>query len=254
MAVNERERQWLLSEKHAGIQSPSFFADLERLQAGEPLAYLIGHVPFLGATIYLDSHPHIPRTETEYWVERAIEELTERRGALRVLDLCAGSGCIGVAVLKALPMARVDFVEMDTRHHATIEKNIRENNIDPNRTRILGGNLFEQITDDYDAILANPPYIDPALQQRVAPSVLAHEPRQALFGGEHGIELIEGILREAPRHLRADGLLFIEHEPEQADALRVAAAQFPATTTYPDQYGTLRYTLLSLQPSENMAQ
>lgn len=250
----DRERQWLLTEKYGGVESPTFLADLARLQAGEPLAYLIGHVPFLGTTITLGSRPLIPRTETEHWVERAIEELRTtpptRSAPLHILDLCAGSGAIGIAVLQALPEARADFVELDTAHHATITENLRENGVAPTRARVFGGDLFAEIPvgTTYDAILTNPPYVDPALRERVAPSVLAHEPQRALFGGVGGTEFIDRILADARAHLTPGGLLYLEHEPEQAAHITSLAAThgYESSQALPDQYGLLRSTRLRL--------
>ena len=98
----KKEITWLLKEKYNGIKDPSFYKDCQRLKDGEPLGYVIGQVPFLNTIIHLDSKPLIPRVETEYWVERAIEVIVKQASSvekpLRVLDLCAGSGCIGVAV------------------------------------------------------------------------------------------------------------------------------------------------------------
>ena len=101
-----QEQHWLLKEKYHGEKTDGFFADCKRLALGEPLAYLIGWTPFLNTKIWLDSHPLIPRPETEFWVERAITSMRENAqdtlGFLaepaKVLDLCAGSGCIGVAM------------------------------------------------------------------------------------------------------------------------------------------------------------
>src|SRR3990167_3874071 len=156
----------------------------------EPEAYKIGWVPFIHTKIWLDSRPLIPRTETEFWTERAIEEIKSIPNA-SVLDLCAGSGAIGVAVLKEIPESKVDFIEKEIRHHATIEKNIRANVPDGmSRSKILGGNLFQNAQGPYDVILTNPPYIDPEKLSRIQDSVLEHEPREALFGGKLGMELI----------------------------------------------------------------
>src|SRR5512138_3415194 len=96
-----REEEWLLKEKWNGEKSEGFFADCQRLRDGEPLAYVIGHTPFLNTIIYLDSKPLIPRVETEFWVEKAIMEIQDfsrgqTLGTVQVLDVCAGSGCIGV--------------------------------------------------------------------------------------------------------------------------------------------------------------
>lgn len=243
-----REQAWLLKEKYNGAESDAYRADLKRLADGEPLAYVIGHIPFLDATVSLTSRPLIPRTETEYWVERAIEELKSTKREMRILDLCAGSGCIGVSVLKALPMARVDFCEINGRHHPTIAKNILDNGTDSSRTHIYGGDLFSDIPADaqYDMILSNPPYIDPARSKYTEESVLTHEPHEALFGGVRGIELIERILIEAPAYLISSGILYIEHEPEQRDEIHRIGATLPyvSCTTQSDQYGIARYTRL----------
>jgi release factor glutamine methyltransferase len=247
-----KESAWLLSEKYADTETPAYFEDLEKLQAGIPLAYLIGFVPFLGTKIFLDSHPLIPRTETEYWVEKVIQEISagfaHADTPLHILDLCAGSGAIGVALLKAFPEAQVDFAEIDTNHHATILKNIMENGIDPNRAQIFGGDLYENITQTYNYIFSNPPYINPKQHERIDSSVLAHEPSLALFGGVDGLDIIKNILSRAPSHLSLGGALYIEHEPEQAEILRELAPTFGFTAeTHLDQYGyerSTRFTLL----------
>lgn len=236
----KKESDWLLRDKYNGVISEQFYSDLKRLENGEPLAYIIGWVPFLNIKIYLDSKPLIPRPETEYWASCAIEEIkTKKISKPRVLDLCAGSGCIGVAVLKEIPGATVDFVEIDPLHHTTIKKNVKENGIDVYRACILGGDLFENISSQYDVILSNPPYIDPKLSFRVEPGVANHEPEAALYGGEAGIEVLARILREAPQHLKTGGSLYIEHEPEQEEKLKKLNS---GLVSYPDQFGTIRYS------------
>jgi release factor glutamine methyltransferase len=182
-----------------------------------PEAYRIGWVPFIHTNIYLDSRPLIPRTETEYWVN----EFIHKSGILnlkspRVLDLCAGSGCIGIAVAKDVPEIQIDFVELDEKHHQTIKKNLKENGVEG---RLFGGDLFENITDKYDFILSNPPYIDPTLKSRVQESVAQYEPEMALYGGRGGLEIIERILAKAHEHLKSGGSLYLEHEPEQVEAI-----------------------------------
>jgi len=243
----QNERLQFLIQTYGEIVK-GFLTDCARLNSGEPLAYVIGSIPFLNTKIFLDSHPLIPRTETELWVEKVILEMQSARGLasgrLDVLDLCAGSGCIGVAVLSAVPMARVDFAEIDPCHHPTILKNILENNIDPSRARIFGGDLFTQCTTVYDYILTNPPYIDPTLN-RTEHSVKKYEPSIALYGGENGMEIIERIIYESPKFLTKDGTLVIEHEPEQTSQIHeLAKPRDFASRTFPDQYGVERYTHL----------
>lgn len=238
--------------------TPEFERDCERLRTGEPLGYVIGWVPFLNTKIWLPSHPLIPRPETEYWVEQTIRDLqneghrksfieeSAENKELRILDLCAGSGCIGIAIGKAFRDARVDFAEIDPRHHLTILKNLAENHIPLEHTKIYGGDLFEKITERYDVILSNPPYIDATLA-RTDESVLTHEPHLALFGGEGGMEHVARIIQESPAHLTSDGILYIEHEPEQVAAMHTLAqkAGFSAIASLPDQYGVLRTTRLA---------
>lgn len=239
----EQEIAWLLRDKYAGQKNNAFYSDTERLRRGEPLAYVIGWIPFLNTQIYLDSKPLIPRTETEYWVGELIKELKEKNiSRLNILDLCAGSGCIGVALLHEIPHANVDFVEINQSHHATITKNILEDAIDPMRTQVLGGDLFENVPTKYDVIVCNPPYIDPSLEDRIQRSVLTHEPREALFGGEYGTEIIKRVLKEASQHLNKGGILYLEHEPEQQEeVLRLA----PHVESYKDQFGVVRFSRIT---------
>lgn len=234
----EQEIAWLLADKYGGIPTEGFEADIAKLKTGVLLAYVISWTPFLHTKIWLDSHPLIPRSETEYWVEQAISEIKNITNP-KVLDLCAGSGCIGVTVLKHVPNAQVDFAEIDEAHHTTIRKNILENGIDVNRTKILGGNLFENVTEKYDVILSNPPYIDPKLSERIGESVLEHEPEIALFGGTNGMEMIEAIIHEAPKYLNPGGIVYIEHEPEQSEKIKLLT---PNAETFKDQFGVERFT------------
>jgi HemK-like putative methylase len=248
-----REEKWILDEKYGGQETEGFFADCVRLQGSEPLAYIIGSIPFLNTTISLDSHPLIPRPETEYWVEKAIAQIaTENRGqtsTIEVLDLCAGSGCIGVAVAKAVPSVHVDFIEIDEVHRATIEKNCKDNGITNDRYTIRTGDLFTAeppIIKKYNYILTNPPYID-SEAETVAESVTTHEPHIALFGGVQGLKLIIHIIEDAKNHLTSQGVLYIEHEPAQAELIKAQGenAGF-SVVTHTDQYGVLRYSVLTM--------
>ena len=247
--------KWLLDEKYGGEKSDAFFADCKRLALGEPLAYLIGFSPFLNCKIFLDSRPLIPRVETEFWVEEAI---TAAKGGtslslgfspepLRVLDMCAGSGCIGVALAKAIPRALVTFAEIDERHLPTIEKNIMANEIDSAHTMLVHSNLFSNVTGKYNFILSNPPYIDEALK-RVDDSVVMNEPYVSLFGGEKGLDVISQLIAESPAHLVSGGQLWIEHEPEQTGAIHdLAKTRNFTVTTHLDQYEKERFSILVLQ-------
>ncbi len=250
-----QEFEWLLAEKYNGVKNDAFYADCKRMSLGEPLGYLIGHVPFLNCTIWLDSRPLIPRPETEYWTEKAIQEIHTSltspeagpREKVAVLDLCAGSGCVGVAAAKALPEAQVDFSEIDAKHIPTIEKNLELNEIDTKRTTVHQTNLFQGIERRYDFILANPPYIDANLNQ-TDESVIDFEPHLALFGGDGGLEIIEQLINQAPQYLTPGGQLWIEHDPEQSKAIADLGSKAGfVCNTHLDQFGLERYSILVLQ-------
>lgn len=245
-----QEESWLLEEKYQGEKTTGFFADCERLKDGEPLAYLIGYVNFLNCQIYLDSKPLIPRVETEFWVEQLIKEIKKNKpdSPLCILDLCAGSGCIGVAIAKAIDHTLVDFAELDAAHIPTIEKNCRENDLPSGQTRVMISNLFNNIdkTNRYDFIVSNPPYIDPLLD-RAEVSVKSFEPHLALYGGANGLELVSKIIKSAPEYLKEKGELWLEHEPEQTQAIHELGDPTFTVTTLKDQYQVERFSRLVLK-------
>lgn len=244
-----QERAWLLREKYAGNETPEFFIDLKRLEAGEPLAYIIGHIPFLDATIDLSHRPLIPRVETEYWVGEAIK-LLMRRGLRprRILDLFAGSGCIGIALAQAFPQTAISFGEHNPDLIAQIKKNITLNNIDATRVTVVETNVFSHITEVYDAIFANPPYIPLSHKETVVEkSVRAFEPAQALYGGEDGLQYIKSFIAEAPNHLITGGILFVEFNTDQKNAIESLAkqnAQYRTVEFIKDQYELWRTAIL----------
>lgn len=228
----------------------------------EPIAYKIGDQPFLGLTIYLDSHPLIPRPETEWWTEQMLSEagvdfsatgcpnVSGPEGAknplpLRVLDLCAGSGAIGCAILKNMPNAQVYFGEIDPAHEATILKNIRENNLDESRAHISIGDLFQPFGDfQFDLIASNPPYIPSG--RALPTSVADHEPALALQADTDGLDLIRRIATELPRRLRRGGVAWIECDSaniQSASALFQQQAFHTEIRT--DQYGAPRLLVVS---------
>ena len=242
---------WLKKEKYAGVDSEDFKQDLERLKNDEPLAYVIGNIPFLNTTINLNSHPLIPRPETEYWVEQAINRIKTQNRPIKILDLCAGSGCIGIAVAKNVPEATVDFIELDNAHLVTIRTNCEQNDINRERIRTLAGDLrhLEQLIPDikYNFILSNPPYIDKNLN-RTEKSVTRFEPALALYGGKAGLELVQSIIEQAPRYLETHGQLWLEHEPEQVNEIATLAIQNGFTPlSHSDQFGVPRFSQLVLQ-------
>ncbi len=241
----------MLEEGYGGEKSEAFFAARAKLASGTPLAYLIGYTPFLNCKIWLDSKPLIPRPETEFWVEKAKNHIsshqTNKNQTVKILDLCAGSGCIGIAIAKNIPATTVDFIEIDSNHHQTIAKNCLENKISGERYQIFSGDLYSPLCGQtYDFILSNPPYIDKKLN-RVASSVKSNEPALALYGGDDGMELIAKIIKASPHHLLPAGQLWLEHEPEQVEAINSLSQDKFKIVNHKDQYGVLRFSQLVLK-------
>lgn len=213
-----REEQWLLEEKYQGKADAAFVADCERLQQGEPLAYLIGQVTFLGVQVDLSSRPLIPRVETEFLTERLAKEIGER--PLSVLDLFAGSGCIGLGLLRQCSRVSVVFGELESRHCKGIARSAQCNQISEKRFQVYQSDVWSNIpTAQFDVIVANPPYLSRSRLDQIQSSVLAHEPPEALFAEADGLALIEAFLKGARPYLKAQGVLLVECDPWQIAAV-----------------------------------
>jgi len=213
MEPDPKEVEQLIRDKYHGDRSVDITEDLARLRAGEPLDYVIGWKPFLGLKICLDSKPLIPRPETEWWTELMVADLAERFGdsPFTFLDMCAGSGAIGLAVLKACPQAQVTFSELVPAHAELIRINLMlaENRLDVSRAEVRVGDLFDPVEERrFDIVAANPPYIPEG--RELDASVADHEPHEALYAGTDGLTLIRKIAAEAPRHIHAGGSLWME--------------------------------------------
>jgi ribosomal protein L3 glutamine methyltransferase len=180
----------------------------DRVRTRKPAAYLTGEAWFAGLPFAVDARVLIPRSP--------IAELIEQRFApwlrvepTRILDLCAGSGCIAIACALAFPQAMVDAAELDERALALLRRNVARHEVGA-RVTPLQSDLFGALKGRrYDLIVSNPPYV-PTARRKAMPAEYRHEPRIALEGGADGMDVVARILREAPRHLGADGVLVCE--------------------------------------------
>lgn len=244
----DKERTWLLNEKYDGIETEGFQKDCERLTQGEPLAYIIGHIPFCNCHIDLEYKPLIPRVETEYWVHKFItKELTDKQA--EILDLFAGSGCVGIAVLKN-SQASVDFGEIKKENVRQIEKNLDINNIKNSLYQIFESDVFESIPDKkYDYILANPPYIAKDRMDTVDESVFRHEDPGALFADNDGLYFVEKLIKEGVKHLKPGGKIYVEYDPWQTEKIKELLKENSVSDfeIQEDQYGKERVLVFGYQ-------
>ena len=205
----------IMEEKHNGMITINTWRDANRLLRGEPLDYIIGRVRFNGALIDLSCHPLIPRSGTENWVQKAIEYIkkssnTEER--IQCLDIFAGSGCIGISILKNIPHATVDFADVDREMLKQIEINLKINSIDQTRAKVIHSDIFKNIDKEYNYIFANPPYVPLLEKDKVAKWCLEYEPHHSYFAGYDGLLFIEPFLREAKKHIKSGGKIWMEYE------------------------------------------
>ena len=205
-------------------QRDTFRNLMDRRKSREPLQYLLGTVSFRGLELLTEPGVLIPRPETELLAEWAEERL---RGLMapEILDLCCGSGCLGLSLKKALPDARVTLSDVSRDAIRLTRKNSERLGTD---CEILQGDLFHPVAGRrFDCILSNPPYI-PSAECGLLQEEVLREPRLALDGGEDGMDFYRRIAAEAPVHMKTTGLLMLEvgiREAEKtADLMRECGA------------------------------
>ncbi len=187
---------------------------------GEPVAYLIGEWEFYGLSLDISRSVLIPRPDTEVLTARAIEA-AQGFSEPRVLDLCAGSGCIGLAIAKHVPNARVLLGEWDEEAIKVCRQNIRRNDLTARVSvvRVDAREAPPRQLGEFDVIACNPPYIPTADIETLDVSVRDHEPRLALDGGADGLDFYRVIVETWRGALRPYGKLLFEVGIGQADAV-----------------------------------
>jgi release factor glutamine methyltransferase len=189
------------------------------LLAGRPIQYITGKTWFMGEPYIVNDQVLIPRPETEELVDWVIEYAAIKGKALRILDIGTGSGCIAIAIKKALPEAIVSAIDISTgaikiaaTNAATLKANIEFTCLDILNTAFLPG--------QYDVIVSNPPYIPMQEMKNMELQVTDHEPNIALFvPDEDPLVFYKAIARLAKLHLSANGQLFFEIHYDQGDAM-----------------------------------
>lgn len=223
---------WVLLEWKLGVDRAEYFMDpdaevpqekwndldvaLRKRERRIPLQYLMGSCEFMGYSFAVDERVLIPRQDTECLVELAVEQMRRSPEPCRVLDLCTGSGCIGVSVKLLCPQAQVVLSDVSEGALAVAGENARRLGAP---VELVQGDLFENVQGTFDYILSNPPYIPSKVIDGLMPEVRDHEPRLALDGTEDGLHFYRRIVREATKRLRPDGRLLFEIGQEQGEAL-----------------------------------
>lgn len=191
---------------------------VERRLSGEPVAYLIGEWEFYGLTLDVTPDVLIPRMDTEVLAERAILLARAAGEGARVLDLCAGSGCVGLAVAANVPTCRVVLADVSEAALKICKGNVRRNELNARVTCVQADALQKPDAAlwDFDVIACNPPYIPTGDLAGLDVSVRDYEPRSALDGGADGLDFYRAIAARWGSALRLGGSLLFEVGINQA--------------------------------------
>ncbi len=194
---------------------------LIRLLNDEPLAYVLGEWDFYGMTLKVTPSVLIPRDDTCAVVELALAEAKNRAGELRVLDLCTGSGCIGLAIAKNVPNARVTLADISPAALSVAKENVTSQKLS-GRVACTTADALKKpsaFLGKFDIIISNPPYITSAEMADLPKSVDAFEPHLALHGGDDGLVFYRAISENYRNALKNGGILCFEFGEGQGDAV-----------------------------------
>lgn len=240
---------WLLLEMVAKIDRSFYFTHinaevepevlteyervLEKRAERIPLQYITGEQEFMGMTFKVNSNVLIPRQDTEVLVEEVLKSLEPD---MDVLDVCTGSGCILLGILKNAPTVHGTGSDVSKQALLVAKENAKLHGLEAEWVR---GNLFDNVSGRFDVIVSNPPYIPRAQIPTLMPEVQLFEPVQALDGGEDGLDFYRKMIADAPQYLKENGLLFFEIGCDQAEAVSrmMAEGGFEAVSVVRDLAG-----------------
>ena len=220
---------WYLLEYVTEITRAVYFMDMHRVLSGEeeaeyrkvvgvrakhvPLQHIIGVQEFMGLSFCVNEHVLVPRQDTEVLVENVLQML---RPGMHVLDMCTGSGCILISLLKLCGFSDISGVGVDVSEEAleVACKNAENLGVD---VTFLHSDLFSEVKDKYDVIMSNPPYIRTAVIEELKEEVKFHDPFIALDGKADGLYFYRRIVDESTNYLKKCGKLYFEIGHDQGE-------------------------------------
>lgn len=190
-----------------------------------------------------------PRRETKFWIKKAIKYCLKKIQELKLiqpefLDIFAGSGFIGIFILKNIKNSYVDFVDIDTKALNQIKINLKLNKIPSYRFKIIKSNLFKALNNKkYNFIFANPPYVAEERIWQVQENVKKTEPKISWYGGKEGLEIIRVFLKKAKNYLKKDGEIFMEFDSLQTEKIKeiLELENYSEFEFYKDQFRKYRW-------------
>ena len=221
---------WYLLEYVTGMSRAQYFLHMDEEIDGEqeriyqslvskraqriPLQHLTGRQMFMGLDFIVNEHVLIPRQDTEVLVEEVLKDL---KPDAQVLDMCTGSGCILISLLKLCDHVKGVGVDVSEEALGVAWKNAEQNKVEP---LFLQSDLFENVTGRYDVIVSNPPYIRTAVIDKLQEEVKLHDPWIALDGKEDGLYFYRKIIEESSNYLKLHGRLYFEIGHDQGNEVK----------------------------------
>lgn len=196
-------------------------AALKRLLSGEPLPYVLGQWEFYGMPLHITQDVLIPRDDTVAVADLAIRKALFLNQDPRILDLCCGSGCIGIAIASRVKDAKVTLADLSREALAVAKDNVSLNKL-TGRVRCLQADALtppDPFIGKFDLIVSNPPYVTGQEMEGLPPSVKDFEPHMALYGGEDGLDFYRAIAKNYCKALKPGGYLCLEFGMGQGDAV-----------------------------------
>ena len=199
---------------------------IKRLENGEPVQYIIGDTYFYNSLIKVNKNVLIPRPETEELVEIVIKLITKYLLTnINILDIGTGSGCISIALKKEFPNSNVTACDISEKALELARENAKINNTPIN---FIQSDIFSKITDKYNLIISNPPYIRE--DEEIMPIVKNNEPHLALYAKDNGLYFYKEILKNSSKYLTLKSIIAFEIGEEQGpDIINIAKQYYPTS-------------------------
>ncbi len=236
-------------------QEEAYFQCIDKRAKRIPLQHITRIQNFMGLDFQVNHHVLIPRQDTEILVEEVLRQMSD---GLRILDMCTGSGCILISLLRYSNWCRGTGVDISAEALELAEKNastlLGEGAFAGHNAtyNFIESNLFESVEGTYDIIVSNPPYIRSDVIETLMPEVKEHEPRQALDGRSDGLYFYRRIVEESREHLVSGGMLYFEIGHDQAEDVSalMQAAGFRGIQVIKDYGGLDRVVYGSINSSQ----
>ncbi len=215
-----RALYYVKMQEPVSARQEALYCDYIKTRASHiPLQHITGVQEFMGMEFLVNKHVLVPRQDTEVLVESVLEVLTPE---MKVLDMCTGSGCILLSLMKLGQVRYGVGVDVSEEALAVAEKNCKKLGV---KADLLKSDLFANVSGRYDVIVSNPPYIRTSVIDKLKEEVKFHDPFIALDGKEDGLYFYRAIVEKCPKYLKSGGKLYFEIGHDQGEAVKKLMSQ-----------------------------